>query len=91
MIGPDPSRTGPAGPTPGDAALPDDPGRPTPGRLERLADLVADGQAELPDGLDPADERRLAELVRRRHRDRLVRFIARQIALDIHRELADPE
>jgi hypothetical protein len=65
--------------------------RPVPGllpdvQLARLADLIAAGETEVPGGLDRADASRLEALVRARLRARLVRFIARQIALDIHRD-----
>lgn len=53
--------------------------------LDRLADLVAEGQAELPSGLDPQEQEPLVQLVRQRLRHRLVHYLARQIALDLHR------
>ena len=50
--------------------------------LERskLAILIANGELPFPDGLAPADRRRLAELVRSRRRTQLVQFLARQVA-----------
>ena len=53
--------------------------------LDRLADLVAEGQAELPPGLSPREQEPLEQLVRQRLRQRLVQYLARQIALDLHR------
>jgi hypothetical protein len=68
-------------------ARPATPDPPSALDLARLADLVAAGEAEVPGGLAPGDEDRLAAMVRHRLRSRLVRFIARQIALDIHRDV----
>jgi hypothetical protein len=65
------------------------PDAPSPERLARLADLVADRAVEFPANLDSRDEERLVGLVRQRLGARLVRFIARQIAVEIHRE-AEP-
>lgn len=59
---------------------------PHPDDLDRLADLVAEGRAEIPEGLAPAAEERLIGLVRRRARERLIRFIAEEVARDIRRE-----
>lgn len=88
-----PNPTGPGGPARGpdpttrDAADAEHVPGPLPNeRLARLADLVADGEAGVPGGLEPADELRLETMVRDRLRARLVRFIARQVALDIHRD-----
>ena len=97
MTGPDPHRTDPGGrpadpPPARDAVTPlEPPDPPTTERLDRLADLVADGEVDFPAGLGPADAARLTVLVRRRLRDRLVRYIARQIALDIHRAAGTPD
>lgn len=55
----------------------------TPEQMDRYADLVAGGKAELPDGLLPAQELDLVGMVRSRLRRRFVSFIARQIARDI--------
>jgi hypothetical protein len=55
----------------------------TPEQMERYADLVAGGKAELPDGLVPAQEHDLVGMVRSRLRRRLVSLIARQIARDL--------
>jgi hypothetical protein len=55
----------------------------TPEQMDRYADLVAGGKAELPNGLLPAQERDLVGKVRSRLRRRLVSFIARQIARDL--------
>ncbi|MGA2496828.1 MAG: hypothetical protein ABSH20_03760 [Tepidisphaeraceae bacterium] len=55
-------------------------------RLERLAELVATGELPLAQPLAPADQQQLEERVRRLRHVRMVQFIARQIAWDIHRE-----
>jgi hypothetical protein len=73
-------------PTPPESPDATHPGPQPPERLARLADLVAGGEVEFPGGLDPDDDVRLAGMVRERLRARLVRFVARQIAHDIHRE-----
>ena len=52
-------------------------------QVNRYADLVASGKANLPDGLAPAQQRDLIAKVRDRMRRRLVSFLARQIARDI--------
>jgi len=52
--------------------------------LHRVAVLVANGEMPLPDDLPPPDHRWLLEEVGRQRRARLIRFIARAIALDIH-------
>jgi hypothetical protein len=72
------------------APLSDENGPLTPQQLARLAELVADGRAALPPGL-PAEQ--LPELIRdvqRRRRDRLLQFIARAIARDLHRAGRQP-
>jgi hypothetical protein len=62
----------------------------TPEQLKKFADLVAAGEAELPDGLSSEQEAALIHEVRVRLRDRLVGLIVRRIALDIALE-AKPE
>jgi hypothetical protein len=57
----------------------------SPLQLERWADLVACGDALLPEGLAPDQERQLRQQVRRLRRARLVEYIARQIAQDLTR------
>ena len=57
-----------------------------PDQLRLWARLVADGEAEFPPDLPPDQEQSLLYEVRRLRRARLITFIARQIALDIHRE-----
>src|SRR5690242_15647635 len=52
---------------------------------QRWAQLVADGEIPFPKGLDPAEEIELAQEVARRRRIRLLKFIARTIAVDIYR------
>lgn len=56
-----------------------------PDYLERLAKLVASGEAPMPIDLNPDDFHRLVESVARQRRTRLFRYLARAIALDIHR------
>jgi hypothetical protein len=53
--------------------------------LARLAERLADDGGELPGGLEPDQELVVIDLARRRLRDRLFRYIARQIALDLRR------
>src|SRR5262245_40189987 len=65
-----------------------------PGGLEadqvrRLAELIAEGRTNVPADLSAADQQRVSEEVRQLLRARLVRFIARAIALDLRRA-ADP-
>jgi hypothetical protein len=55
-------------------------------QVSRWADLIAEGQDAFPDKLPAADSNRLAAAVRKRLRNRLVRFIARAIAAEIHRK-----
>ena len=57
----------------------------SPEQLVRLADLVASGELPLPTDLHSDQLEHLAREVRQRRRRRLVRFIARTLALDIHR------
>lgn len=67
----------------------DNPALPPPltrEQLGRQAELIAAGEAEFPDDLPPAQQVLLADEVRRLRRARLVTFIARQIALDVHRD-----
>lgn len=53
------------------------------GALDRLAKLVADGEATFPQDMSPEDLRLLVSKTRKLRRGRLVRFIARVIALDM--------
>ena len=62
----------------------------TSGQTSKFAELVAAGQAELPDGLSRAQEAALIREVRVRLRHRLVALVARRIANDIAIE-AEPE
>ncbi len=57
----------------------------SPEQLVRLANLVASGEVPLPADLHPDQLEHLAREVRQQRRRRLVQFIARTIALDIHR------
>lgn len=58
---------------------------PSAEQLQRLAEMVARGEAPIPEDLEPIDlQKLLAELACRR-RTRLIRFIAQAIAEDIHR------
>jgi hypothetical protein len=54
-------------------------------QLQRWAELVAHGGVPVPDGLTPGEQEWLLRDVARRRRARLVQYIARAIALDIHR------
>jgi hypothetical protein len=54
------------------------------------AELIADGRGEFPAELPPPERDRIAAEVRRRLRDRLLRFIARQIARDLGRDSGPP-
>jgi hypothetical protein len=54
----------------------------TPDQFFRWAELIADGQADVPPGLVNAQERELVNQVRLIRRARLVQFIARQVAQD---------
>ena len=56
----------------------------SPEQLVQLADLVACGELDLPVELAPDQFERLVRHVRNRRRERLVDFIARAIAMDIH-------
>ena len=51
----------------------------------RLAEQIADGHLPFPKNLDANETCRLAEMVRDNRRTRLVKFLARQIAIDIAR------
>ena len=53
--------------------------------LDRMAKLVADGEISFPTQLSPDGRDRLMVKVSRLRRARFVRYIARSIALDIHR------
>lgn len=52
-------------------------------QIQRWAELIADGGDRFPANLPRADQNRLAAEVRRRRRERLIRHIARVIALDL--------
>jgi hypothetical protein len=54
-------------------------------QLARWADLIAAGRAEFPDGLAATQMAHLGSQVRERCRARLVHWIARTVALDLHR------
>lgn len=54
-------------------------------QLSRLAELVASGELPLPSDLSADELDELVRNVRVRRRRRLFRYIARAIALDIHR------
>lgn len=53
-------------------------------QMQRWAELIANGDDRFPIGLAAADQDRLVDEVRRRRRERLIRYIARVIALDVH-------
>ena len=52
-------------------------------QVDRYADLIAAGEAELPDGLSRQQEEELIARTRARLRRRLIVLIARQIAADL--------
>lgn len=56
-------------------------------QIGRWAELIAEGRDEVPVDLADADRERLKTAVRHRLRDRLVRLVARAIAMNLHREL----
>ena len=58
---------------------------PTQEQLGRVAELVANGELPFPENLPAERSQRLLVDVQLRRRRRLVQFIARTIALDIHR------
>lgn len=58
-------------------------------QLARWAELIARREAEFPSGLESSQEKVLQQQVQRRLRQRLVQFIARQIAYDIERSRRD--
>ncbi len=57
----------------------------TDDQVSRWADLIADGRGDFPDDLSGADRERLLVSVRQRLRRRLVQFIARAVAVQLHR------
>jgi hypothetical protein len=72
---------------PASTSTPDSPsGELTFGQLRRWAELIADGRDEFPSGLRSDDHEVLRVEVRQLLRDRMVRLIARCVALQLHRE-----
>jgi hypothetical protein len=59
--------------------------------LARLAQLVADGQAPLALPLEPSARSSLIRRVSQLRRERLLRFVARAIAYDIHQSRGDSQ
>jgi hypothetical protein len=55
-------------------------------QIWRCTVLIADRDAEFPTGLSTADHQRLVEAVRARLADRLVQYVARAVAAQIHRD-----
>ncbi|QDT93585.1 hypothetical protein [Gimesia algae] len=55
----------------------------TPEKLDRVANLIAEGEFPFPTGLSPDQQFLLATEVRKRRHQRLVKFIARSIARDL--------
>lgn len=74
-----------AGATSEPSPLSSTPGGPEEDTVRRLAELIADGRSRVPAGLSAAEQQRLSEAVRGLLRSRLIRFIARAIALDLRR------
>lgn len=60
--------------------------RLTNDQISRLAEMVTDGRCELPDDLPTTDHQRFQAEVQRRLRQRLIRLIARAIALHLRRD-----
>lgn len=56
----------------------------TPEKLDRVANIVAQGEFPFPTDLAPDQAEQLANEVRKRRYRRLVQYIARSIAMDIH-------
>ncbi len=56
-------------------------------QIDCWAELIAAGRDEVPAHLAIADRERLKAAVRHRLRDRLVRLVARAIAMNLHREV----
>jgi hypothetical protein len=59
---------------------------PQPLALDRLADLMAAGEVELPAGLSDEEHEQLVRSVRQRLRHRISHYVSQQIALDLWRE-----
>lgn len=59
-------------------------------QLRRWAQIVAAGEEPLPQDLEPSQTSALADRVRQLRRERLVGFIARQVALTVHRRKSAP-
>jgi hypothetical protein len=55
----------------------------TADQMARWAKLIADGEVDLPDDLDPKQTEQLLTMVQLRRRARLVRWIAHAIAQDL--------
>lgn len=56
----------------------------TPEKLDRVTKLVAEGEFSFPTGLSPDQQVLLATEVRKRRHQRLVKFISRLIARELH-------
>jgi hypothetical protein len=54
-------------------------------QLGRWAEIIAAGEEPLPQDLEPSQASALTHRVRQLRRQRLVGFIARQVALEVHR------
>ena len=59
----------------------------TPEKLDRVANLIAEGEFPFPTGLSPDQQVLLATEVRKRRHQRLVKFIARSIARDLWQKI----
>jgi hypothetical protein len=53
-------------------------------RFDRLAQLIADGEVSFPKDLNADEEARLLKVVRERMRRRLISYIAKRVAHEIH-------
>ncbi len=84
-------RTGTTGVPGTDPRLTPGPGPPdgpvlTEEQVRRWAVLLAEGRTEFPDGLTPIDRERLLAQVRAQGRARLIRWIARALAWEVHHQ-----
>lgn len=59
----------------------------TPEKLDRVANLIAEGEFPFPTGLSPDQQVLLTTEVRKKRHQRLVKFIARSIARDLWQKI----
>lgn len=58
----------------------------SPVKLDHIAKMVAQGELPFPENIEPEQMNQLALEVRKQRRRRLIRYIARSIAMDIYLE-----